>query len=132
VTIDGREDVSSKVRQSNGGILADLVITGTGAPSAIRQGLGAVDRGGTVLFFAPTDAGRTIEIPFNDLWKDEVTTVSSYGASPRDIQDAIRLLKDRRVEVKDLISHVLPLAKASEGFRLVSEAKDSMKVVLRP
>jgi L-iditol 2-dehydrogenase len=131
-TIHGREDVPSKVRESNGGLLADLVITCTGAPSAIAQGLGAVDRGGTVLFFAPTEAGRTIEIPFNDLWRGEVTTVASYGASPRDIHEAIRFLKEQRVQVRDMISHILPLAKASEGFRLVSEAKDSMKVILRP
>ena len=130
--IDGRDDVPAKVREANDGFLADFVITCTGAPAAIVQGLASVDRGGTVLFFAPTDAGRMIGIPFNAIWREEVTTVSSYGASPRDIREALRLLTEHRVGVADMISHVLPLSQAAEGFRLVSTARDSMKVVLRP
>jgi len=130
--IDGRDDVPAKVREANDGFLADFVITCTGAPAAIVQALGSVDRGGTVLFFAPTDAGRMIGIPFNAIWREEVTTVSSYGASPRDIREALRLLTEHRVGVADMISHVLPLSQAAEGFRLVSTARDSMKVVLRP
>jgi L-iditol 2-dehydrogenase len=130
--IDGRDDVPAKVREANDGFLADFVITCTGAPAAIVQALASVDRGGTVLFFAPTDAGRTIGIPFNAIWREEVTTVSSYGASPRDIREALRLLTEHRLGVADMISHVLPLSQAAEGFRLVSTARDSMKVVLRP
>src|SRR5205809_2011589 len=58
--IDGREDVPAGVRTANGGDLADLVVTCTGAPRAIAQGLASVDRGGTVLFFAPIDPTATV------------------------------------------------------------------------
>jgi L-iditol 2-dehydrogenase len=57
---------------------------------------------------------------------------SSYGGSPRDIREAIELLRTRRVKVRDLITHRLPLSQAGEGFRLVARAQDSIKVVLRP
>lgn len=130
--IDGGEDVTTRVRAENGGQLADFVITCTGAPKAIVQGLASVDRGGTVLFFAPTDAALNVEIPFNALWREEVTMTSSYGGSPRDIRDAIELLASRRIDASDLISHILPLTEAAKGFRLVAAAKDSMKVILRP
>lgn len=132
VVVDGRDDVPARVKEANDGVLADLVITCTGAPQAIVQGLTSVDRGGTVLFFAPTDANVKLEIPFNALWREEVTMVSSYGGSPKDIREAIDLLAQRRVAVGDMISHVLPLSKAPEGFRLVAAAKDSLKVVLHP
>ncbi len=132
VVIDGREDVPENVRNANEGHLADHVVTCTGAPKAIAQGLASVDRGGTVLLFAPTEPSEKVEIPFNALWREEITLVSSYGGSPRDIREAIRLLAERRVGVADLITHVLPLAEAAKGFRLVSQAKDSIKVVLRP
>jgi len=132
VVVDGRDDVPARVKEANGGGLADFVITCTGAPQAIVQGLASVDRGGTVLFFAPTDANVKVEIPFNALWREEVTMVSSYGGGPRDIREAIDLLAARRVAVADMISHVLPLSKAPEGFRLVAAAKDSLKVVLHP
>jgi len=132
VVIDGREDVPAKVREANDGLAAELVITCTGAPKAIVQGLACVDRGGTVLFFAPTEPTAKVEIPFNAVWREEVTMTSSYGGSPRDILEAMELLATRRVTVKDLITHVLPLADAEKGFRLVAQAKDSIKVVLRP
>lgn len=132
VVIDGREDVPRKVREANDGRPAEYVITCTGVPKAIVQGLASVDRGGTVLFFAPSEPTAKVEIPFNAVWREEVTMTSSYGGSPRDVQEAIDLLASRRVTVADLISHVLPLAEAGKGFRLVAQATDSMKVVLRP
>src|SRR2546428_21560 len=130
--IDGREDVPARAREANGGDPADLVVTCTGAPKAIAQGLASVDRGGTVLFFAPIDPMAKVNIPFNELWREEITLTSSYGGSPRDIRESVNLLREKRLIVTDLITHVLPLGKAAEGFRLVAEAHDSIKVVLRP
>lgn len=46
-----------RLRQVNQGHLADLVIVCTGATSAITQALQSVERGGTILFFAPTNPG---------------------------------------------------------------------------
>jgi len=132
VVIDGREDVPTRVKEANEGNLADLVITCTGAPKAIAQGLASVDRGGTVLFFAPVEPAAMVDIPFNALWREEVTMTSSYGGSPRDIRESINLVREKRLDVADLITHVLPLAKAADGFRLVAQARESIKVVLRP
>ena len=130
--IDGRDDVPARIREANGGRLADLVVTCTGHPQAIQQGLRSVDRGGTILFFAPVDPEARIEIPFNALWREEVSIVSSYGGAPRDIDIAIRLLAERKVPVSDLITHRLPLEDARLGFQLVAAAGESMKVVLVP
>lgn len=132
VVIDGREDVPARVKSANRGRLADLVITCTGAPKAIAQGLNSVDRGGKVLFFAPTEPTAKVDFPFNALWREEITMASTYGGAPRDIGRAMDLLQTRTVEVADLITHRLPLEKAGEGFRLVAKAHDSIKVVLRP
>src|SRR2546425_2815218 len=132
LAVDGREDVPAKVKEANEGNLADLVVTCTGAPKAIGQGLASVDRGGTVLFFAPIDPAAKVDIPFNELWREEVTLTSSYGGSPRDIRESVNLPPEERLIVTDLITHVLPLGMAAEGFRLVAEAHDSIKVVLRP
>ncbi len=132
VVIDGREDVPARVKEANEGKLTDLVVTCTGAPKAIAQGLASVDRGGTVLFFAPIEPSAQVDIPFNELWREEVTMTSSYGGSPRDIRESITLLREKRLAVTNLITHVLPLTRAADGFRLVSQARDSIKVVLRP
>ncbi len=132
VVIDGREDVPGNIKSANGGRLADLVITCTGAPKAIAQGLSSVDRGGKILLFAPTEPTTHVELPFNALWREEITMTSSYGGAPVDIRAAIELLRSGNVPVDDLVTHRLPLEKAGEGFRIVASAQDSIKVILRP
>ncbi len=132
VVVDGREDVPARVKSANGGRPADIVITCTGAPQAIDQALSSVDRGGRVLFFAPTEPTAKVEMPFNALWREEITTTASYGGAPVDIRAAIELLRIGKVRVDDLVTHRLPLERADEGFRLVASAQDSIKVILRP
>ncbi|PKH45650.1 alcohol dehydrogenase, partial [Dehalococcoides mccartyi] len=51
-----------RLRRAADGRLADLVVLCSGATSAINQALQSLERGGTVLFFAPTEPGVSIPI----------------------------------------------------------------------
>ncbi len=132
VAIDGGDDVPKRVKEGNDGRLADFVVTCTGAPKALEQAFQSVDRGGSILFFAPTDPGRTIPISFNELWREEVSMVGSYGASPDDIAASIELLRSGKVSVGDMITHRLGLGDTGKGFKMVAEAKESIKVIIEP
>ena len=68
----------------------------------------------------------------NDMWRNEVTLMTSYGAAPSDLATALELIRAKRVDVEDMISHRLGLAEAGLGFQLVAEAKDSLKVIINP
>ena len=127
------EDLPTCLRQVNQGRLADLVIVCTGATSAIVQALQSVERGGTVLFFAPTNPGVTISISVNDLfWRNDRTLTTSYAGSPADYAAALELIHARRVRVDEMITHRLSLAKAGLGFQLVADARNSIKVIIEP
>jgi L-iditol 2-dehydrogenase len=127
------DDLVDRLKVVNEGRLADLVVVSTGAVPAIHQAFRAVDRGGAILFFAPSDPGALIEMPFNELWRKEVTITSSYAGSPRDILPSIELISSGRIDVIPMITHRLPLEMTQEGFRLVAEAgSQSMKVVIEP
>ncbi len=130
--LDAREDVPARVRELNGGRPADLVIVCTGALAAFGQALKSVDRAGTVLCFATTDPGVELPIPLNDFWRNGITIMPSYANSPYDAELAIRLLQSGRLPVDKMITHRLGLAEAGQGFSLVAEAKDSMKVIIEP
>ncbi len=132
VSIHAKENVPEQVKKHNKGKLADLVVICTGVPSAIKQGLRSVDRGGTILFFAPTEPGVEIPFPLFDLWNKGVTMVSTYAGSPKDIAMAIDLIKSKKVEVTDMITHKLSLSEVAKGFKLVAEAKNSIKVIIEP
>ncbi len=131
--IDAGENVPARVHDLNGGRLVDLVLVCTGAVSAINQALESVDSGGTVLLFAPTDPGVTIPVSVTDLFfSGGVTVTSSYAGSPADHMTAVELIRAGDVSVVEMISHRLSLEEAGLGFKLVAEAKDSMKVVVEP
>lgn len=132
VALTPGDDFIERLKDCNDGRLAELVIVSTGAVSAVGQAFHAVDRGGTILFFAPSDPGARVEMPFNELWRKEVTMTTSYAGSPRDITVAMELISSGKLNVIDMITHRLPLEKTGEGFSLVAEAVDSMKVVIEP
>ncbi|MBI4684700.1 MAG: alcohol dehydrogenase catalytic domain-containing protein [Nitrospirae bacterium] len=131
-TIHAEENVSERVKELNDGRLADCVIVCTGAIPAMEQALQSVDKGGTILFFAVPEPGINLSIPINDFWRNEIKMVTSYGAAPSDLASALELIHAQRVNVKDMITHKLSMAEAGLGFRLVAEAKESIKVIIEP
>jgi len=131
-TIKATDDVVAKLKASNDGRLADLVILCTAAPAAVKQAYQCVDKGGTILLFAMADPNGEFPSPPPDLWSKLVTITSSYAAVREELQEAIELLKTKKVAVNDMITHRLPLEKTQEGFALVSAAQDSLKVIIEP
>ena len=130
--IDAKEDIPAKLRQLNENRLADRVMVCTGALPAITQALQSVEKGGAILFFAPTDPGVDVPLPFNEIWFKCATLTTSYAAAPEDIKEAIKLIRTRKVHVSDMITHRLGLAETGLGFKLVAEAKESIKVIIEP
>jgi L-iditol 2-dehydrogenase len=130
--IHGTEDVPARLRDLNNGRLADLVIVCTGAMPAIQQAVQAIDRGGVLLFFAPTAAGVTVPIPLFDFWRDEIAVVTSYAGSGQDLVESIELIRNRQVRVAEMITHRLSLAEAGLGFQLTASGQDSIKVIIDP
>lgn len=126
------DDIAKIFTELNNGRGADLVIVCTSAMPAMELSVKAVGRGGSVLFFAPTLPNETLALPVEDIWKNEVTVLTSYGGAPGDVQQALKLISTLKMPLEELITHRLPLEKAVEGFKLVAEAGDSIKVIIEP
>ena len=133
VAFPATEDVPARLRESNEGRLADVVIVSTGAPAALDQALNSVERGGTVLFFAPTEPGVSISVPINDVFfRNDATLTTTYAGAPADLITAMDMIAAGRVQVGEMISHRLGLDQAGLGFQLTAQASESLKVVLEP
>ena len=127
------KDLPAWLRQINQGRLADRVIVCTGVTSAITQALQSVERGGTVLFFAPTNPGITIPISINELfWRNEITLTTSYAGSPADYATALELVRAHSMPLCDMITHRLGLEETGLGFQLIADAQNSIKVIIEP
>ena len=133
VTFSAMEDVPARLREANNGRLADLVIVCTGALPALQQALESVERGGTVLFFAPTAPGVSLPVPINDVFfRNDVTLTTTYAGAPADLATAMDMIASGRVQVGEMISHRLGLAETGLGFKLTADAGDSLKVIIQP
>ncbi len=125
-------DVAAGIREANDGRLAERVFVCTGALPAIKQALGCVDRGGTMMWYAPADPGVTFEFPLLEVWANGTNLVHSYAGPPADMQTALNLIAARRVDVAGMVTHRLGLAETQQGFDMVIEGGDSLKVVVEP
>ncbi len=127
------DDIAGCFRELNQGRLADLVLVCTSKKEAFLKSLELVERGGKILFFAPSEPGVEIPISINELFfKNDITLTTSYGASPYDSWMALEILRSTSIRVKDMITHRLPLEQTGKGFEIVAKAEDSLKVIIEP
>ena len=130
--IDARDDLVKQLKESNNGKGVEKVLICTGAPKAALSAFNCVDRGGTILFFAVPDPSIKIPIPLTQFWRNETTIKTSYGAAPKDLEEALQILSKKEINVVDMITHRIDILEAKEGFRLVAEAGKSLKVIIEP
>jgi len=74
----------------------------------------------------------TFPVPMHDVWKEGITLAHSYAGPPSDMREALALIATRRIDVASMVTHRLGLAETQEGFRLVADAAESLKVIVEP
>jgi L-iditol 2-dehydrogenase len=132
-TILASEDVPAKFKELNGGEGADVVIMTAPVPICVKQSLATVGTGGTILFFAPTNPEINSEINLWNLWQKEITITHSYGADLNDLTTALKWIQYGKINVKDMITHILPLNETAKGFTLTANPQNgSLKVIIHP
>ena len=131
LTIDAAENVPEQLVAENKG-LADIVILCTSAIKAVDQAWACVDKGGAIVFFAVPHPDKKVTIPINSFWTRETRIITSYYCGPPDIEAAISLIETQAVNVDDMITRRLPLQNVADGFRMVMEGSESLKVIIKP
>ncbi|MFZ3135935.1 MAG: alcohol dehydrogenase catalytic domain-containing protein [Thermodesulfovibrionales bacterium] len=129
-TVDAGKYSIDMLKNINDDRLADLVIVSAASQQAVDNALSSVNRKGKILFFAVPETD--ISIPSLLFWRDEITVTFSYGAAPDDLKQAINLIDSGMINVREMITHRVPLSSIIQGFKLVAEAKNSLKVVVVP
>lgn len=112
---------------------ADIVILTTGNTKAVQAGFDSVEDGGKILIFAPTDPGVAVPLNINSLfWKRDVTVTTTYAGTPDEHREALGLIADKLVPVKEMITHRVGLDEIQFGFNLVEKGSNSLKVIVEP
>lgn len=112
---------------------ADRVFVCTGSPKAAESALDSVSRGGHILFFATDGPDKKLPMNLTRFWTMQPTISFSYGAAPRDLREALELLRAGRVSVDDLVTHRFGMDRIAEAFRIAANPRDSsLKVLVEP
>jgi len=128
--IDAGRFTTEGLKVLNDGRLADVVIVCAAARQAVENAVSSVDRKGKILFFAVPESD--ISIPSQKFWRDEISLFFSYGAGPDDLRTAIDYIDKGLINAGKMITHRVPLSEIVKGFKLVSDATSSLKVVVVP
>jgi L-iditol 2-dehydrogenase len=131
ITINAADNISERLIAENRK-KADVVFLCASADSAVEQAWKCVDKGGVIVFFAVPAPDKKVVVPVNDFWMKEITIITSYYCGPPDIMEAMKLIEWHNITVDDLITHRLPLTDIVKGFQLVTDGRESIKVIIKP
>ncbi len=110
---------------------ADVVIECVGSAAAFESAIEVARRGGTVAVVGMY-VTETVEIPLGIYWS-RMLTLRFAGICPIHAwwERALEAVRTGAIDPLPIVSHTLPLAEASEGYRLF-ESHEATKVVLKP
>ncbi|HEX7628282.1 MAG TPA: zinc-binding dehydrogenase, partial [Candidatus Methanoperedens sp.] len=109
---------------------ADRIIMCTGAMPAFESAFRFIDKKGIIMLFAIPN--KNIPIPVEDFWRNELSIVSSYGAAPIDLEEALALIRDKKIDVRSMITDRVKLEDIQKGFKIAGGARESLKVIVVP
>jgi L-iditol 2-dehydrogenase len=123
-----KEDPLQKILGEGG---VDTVFEAVGRQETVQQGLAMARTGGKVMVIGMLEA--IMQLPMLDITVKELDLQGSYGYTSDDFRQALKLIAQGKVNVKPLITHLLPLDEIKKGFEILSQgAEDVFKVVLNP
>ncbi len=131
VAVNAADDIATSLMKKTGK-KTDIIILCASADSAVDQAWKCVDKGGVIVLFAVPSPDKKVVVPVNDFWMKEITIITSYYCGPPDIIESMKLIEWDSVTVDDLITHRLPLTDIVKGFQLVTDGRESIKVIIKP
>ena len=110
---------------------ADAILLAVPSPSLVPEALALARPGGRVLLFAHNDPVMQLDFPAAAVGVEEKEILGSYSASIEDQAESAKLVFERRLPVKQLISHRFPLEDIASALELAAHpAGDTLKVVV--
>jgi threonine dehydrogenase-like Zn-dependent dehydrogenase len=123
-------DVVAEVKKLTGGYGCDVYIEATGHVEGVQQGLRMIRRLGTFVEFSVFNESSLVD------WTiiGDTKELNIHGAhlGPFCYPLAMDMILKKQVPVDDIVTHDFPLERHAEAFQMVIEARESIKVMLKP
>lgn len=114
VTIDPlNEDIEAVIKESCKNV--DVVIECAGLPATQNQAVKLAGHGGIVMLFGLASPTDKFDLYPDDVFKKELSVTSSF-INPYTYERALQMLETKSIEVRELITHIVPLDNIVEAF----------------
>ena len=123
-----KENVRDQIFHMTSGRGVDTVFEVSGGEGALDAAVEITKPGGQV---AVVGLGSPTKFDFSQMVHKEISLLGCWRRQPSTWYRAINLVKEGRVEVGDIVTHQLPIAKAREGFKALLD-RQAIKVLLVP
>ncbi|UCE10131.1 MAG: zinc-binding dehydrogenase [Candidatus Thorarchaeota archaeon] len=125
------EDPIQRVRDETEGYGADVVIEAVGLPATWEQAVEMTRDAGTTVLFGGAASGTKFELDTVRFHYGQLTVKGVFHLSPRNVEQAIRLIIAGDINPDILISDQMPLEKIVEALEKMSKG-ETMKVAIVP
>ena len=125
------ENAAAQILEATAGVGADVVIECTGQPTVWEQAIHYARRGGTVVLFGGCPSGTRVSFDTGRLHYDQITLMSPFHFTPRDVRTAYRLLGERRIDGRPLITGTYAFPELGEVLELLQRG-EGIKYALVP
>lgn len=127
------ENLVEKVKELTEGFGVDVIIIAAGVSSLLTQAVECVARGGRIIVFSPFDKNSIININSRRFFEDEISIIGSYSSTPFDYVEAMHMILDGKIKVKQMITHRFGLKDLGRAVELASNpTEEFLKVMITP
>lgn len=120
------------IKDINNGHLADMVVVTSPSIKAWMMGLELCEKGASFHYNAPPPPGELANLSLNDLYFREIKIYSTYSASHVQTRAILDLLRTKRLDARDLITHRFGLEGVVEAIDLLLRGGESFKSLIIP
>ena len=105
----------------------ELVVEATGVPAVLEGAIAHARPGGTVWVFGVAPGDAMVRVSPYLLFRRDLALIGTFAVN-QTVPRAVALVEGGAIDVESLVSHVLPIEDAVDGFRIAAHDPDRMKV----
>jgi L-iditol 2-dehydrogenase len=132
----GAGDFLAAVMEATGGRGADVVVEAVGSRETFPLSVELAAPGATVVWFGLPEGTDDYPFSFRQFFRRALTAYSNFGAQGEpgleSFRYAVRLIADGAIDVSPLLTHMLPIERIDEAFRIAHDRTDNaLKVSIK-
>jgi L-iditol 2-dehydrogenase len=132
-----KEDVVEKVKSLTDDEMANCSIATLGTPPVIQSAIDVVGHNGRIVLYGGSPTGTIMQFNPNDIHYAEKYLIGIEGIGvgrnrhPERRVQALRHIASDRIEIKNLITKIMPMSKIVEAYEMINSG-EALSIVLNP